>query len=79
MNSVKLLDTKSIYRNLLNFYTLTMKYQKEKLCYIFNMEYQPEIKMDKIVIHTWIHFKITKLNERRQKKKKIIYFMILFI
>lgn len=79
MNLVKLQDAKLIDRNLLNFYTLTMKYQKEKLCYIFNMEYQPEIKMDKIVIHTWIHFKITKLNERSQNTKKIIYFMILFI
>ena len=31
MKSVKLLDTKLIYRNLLLFYTLTTKYQKEKL------------------------------------------------
>ena len=31
MNSVKLNDTKLIYRNLLHFYTLTMDYQKEKL------------------------------------------------
>ena len=29
MNSVKLQDTKLIYRNLLCFYTLTMNYQKE--------------------------------------------------
>ena len=28
---VKLQDTKLIYRNLLRFYTLTTKYQKEKL------------------------------------------------
>ena len=31
MSSVKLLDTKLIHRNLLHFYTLTMKDQKEKL------------------------------------------------
>ena len=31
MNSVKLHDTKLIYRNLLHFYTLTMNYEKEKL------------------------------------------------
>ena len=31
MNSVKLLDMKLIHRNLLHFYTLTTKYQKEKL------------------------------------------------
>ena len=31
MNSVKLQDTKLIYRNLFHFYTLTMKDQKEKL------------------------------------------------
>ena len=31
MNSVKFQETKLIYRNLLHFYTLTMKYQKEKL------------------------------------------------
>ena len=29
MNSVKLQDTKLIYRNLLHFYTLTTNYQKE--------------------------------------------------
>ena len=29
MNLVKLQDTKLIYRNLLHFYKLTMKYQKE--------------------------------------------------
>ena len=31
MNSVKLQDTKLIHKNLLHFYTLTMKDQKEKL------------------------------------------------
>ena len=31
MNSVKLQDTKLIYRNLLHFYTLLTNYQKEKL------------------------------------------------
>ena len=31
MNSVKVQDTKLIYRNLLHFYTLTMNYQKGKL------------------------------------------------
>ena len=31
MNSVKFQDTKSMYRNLLHFYTLIMNYQKEKL------------------------------------------------
>ena len=31
MNSVKLQDTKSIYKNLLRFYMLIMNYQKEKL------------------------------------------------
>ena len=31
MNSVKLQDTKLIYRNLLHFYTLAVNYQKEKL------------------------------------------------
>ena len=31
MNSVKVQDTKSIYRNLLHFYTLIMNYEKEKL------------------------------------------------
>ena len=30
MNSVKLQNTKLIYRNLLHFYILTMNYQKEK-------------------------------------------------
>ena len=30
-DSVKFLDTELIYRNLLHFYTLTTKYQKEKL------------------------------------------------
>ena len=30
MNSVKLQDTRLIYRNLLLFYTLIMSYQKEK-------------------------------------------------
>ena len=29
MHSVKLQDTKLIYRNLLHFYTLTMKYKKK--------------------------------------------------
>ena len=31
MNVVKLQDTKLTHRNLLHFYTLTTKYQKEKL------------------------------------------------
>ena len=31
MNLAKSQDTKSIYRNHLHFYILTMKYQKEKL------------------------------------------------
>ena len=31
MNSVKLQDTKLIYRNVLHFYTLMRSYQKEKL------------------------------------------------
>ena len=31
MNLVMLQDTKSIYRNLLHFYTLTTNYQKDKL------------------------------------------------
>ena len=31
MNSVKLQDTKSIYRNQLHFYTLIMNYQQDKL------------------------------------------------
>ena len=31
MNSVKLQDTKLIYRNLLHFYTLATNYHKEKL------------------------------------------------
>ena len=31
MNSVKLQDTKSTYKNWLHFYTLTSNYQKEKL------------------------------------------------
>ena len=31
MNLEKLQDMKLIYRNMLHFYTLTMKYQKEKL------------------------------------------------
>ena len=30
-DSIKLLDTELIYRNLLHFYILTTKYQKEKL------------------------------------------------
>ena len=30
MNSVKLQDAKLIYRNMLHFYSLTVKYQKEK-------------------------------------------------
>ena len=30
MNSVKLQDAKLIYRNTLHFYSLTVKYQKEK-------------------------------------------------
>ena len=30
-DSVKFLDTELTYRNLLHFYTLTTKYQKEKL------------------------------------------------
>ena len=31
MDSVMLQDTKLMYKNLLHFYKLTMKYQKEKL------------------------------------------------
>ena len=31
MNSIRFLDTKLIYRNLFHFYTLSTKYQKEKL------------------------------------------------
>ena len=31
MNTIKLHDTKLMYRNLLHFYTLTTKYHKEKL------------------------------------------------
>lgn len=33
------------------------------------MEYQPEIKRNKIVIHTWMDFKNTELNERSRNTK----------
>ena len=46
MNLIKLQDTKLIYRNILHFYTLTMKDQKEKLKEK-NLTY-PHVKKNKI-------------------------------
>ena len=47
MNSVKLQYTKIIYRNLLDFYTLIMKYRKEKRNQENNLIYN-RIKENKI-------------------------------
>ena len=44
MNAVKLQDTKSIYRNLLHFYTLVVNYQKEKLRKQSHLQFQQGIK-----------------------------------
>ena len=40
MNSIKLQNTKSMYRNLFYFYTLTANYQKEKLRKQFHLKLQ---------------------------------------
>ena len=42
INSVKLKDTKLIYRNLLHFYTLTTNYRKEKLRKQSHLQLPPE-------------------------------------
>ena len=44
MNLVKLQDTKLINRNLLHFYTLTTKDQKEKLRKQFHLQLHKKIK-----------------------------------
>ena len=42
INSVKLQDTKSVHKTLLHFYTLIMKYQKEKYGKIPHLQLHPK-------------------------------------
>lgn len=44
MDSTKLQDTKSTFKNLLHFYTLNMNYLKEKLRIQSHLQYQKSIK-----------------------------------
>ena len=81
MNSVKLQDSKLIYRSLLHFYTLTTNYQKEKLRKQFHAPMHqkrikyPGINLPKEVKDLYSKNKRTLMKLKKTQMERHIMFM----